>query len=181
MKIKDGMLCPMCEAGSLRSVQKDVPFEYKGNVHVVSNVRAYECDICGESLWDDRDERQVERSLTDVRRRTDGLLTTDEIKAIRQRFGMTQVEFARALQVGEKNIARYESGQATQGRSTDNLLRILQVYPSALQIIHKDNTVWVSQRQEIMVPVKKRRPRAVPTKVDVEACQIDDGSYEHAV
>lgn len=179
MKLRDGMVCPICEAGSLKVVTKNVPFEYKGHVHVVANVRAYDCDICGESLWDDGDERDFERSLTDVRRRIDDLLTTDEIKAIRQQFGMTQVEFAKALRVGEKNFARYESGQATQGRSTDNLLRILQAFPDALQVIHRDWSGWATLRQEVTVSVKKRQQKPTTIIVAAQGCQLEDEDYTY--
>jgi len=161
MKLVNGMICPVCEAGHLKAVRKDVPFEYKGHRHVVANVRAYECELCGESLWDDHDEKKVERSLTDIRREIDGLLTSDEIREIRQSFGMTQVQFAEALKVGEKNFARYESGQATQGRSTDNLLRILREYPNAIQAIYKDWTGWASVKQEITVTLNRRQSKGI--------------------
>jgi HTH-type transcriptional regulator / antitoxin MqsA len=135
MKLVNGMVCPVCEVGHLEKVIKNVPFKYKGHEHIVANVKGYDCNVCGESLWDDRDEKAIEKSLTDVRREIDGLLTSDEIKKIRQLFGMTQMQFSEALKVGAKNFARYESGQATQGRSMDHLLRILREYPYTMQVL----------------------------------------------
>jgi HTH-type transcriptional regulator / antitoxin MqsA len=183
MKLREGMICPICEAGSLKAVTKDVLFEYRGHVHVVANVHACDCDVCGESLWGDGDEREFERALTDVRRRIDDLLTTVEIRAIRQQFGMTQVEFARALRVGEKNFARYENGQATQGRSTDNLLRILQAYPDALQVIYRDWSGWATLKQEITVSLRKRQQNTTTILVNAQGCQLEDevSPYESAV
>ena len=148
MKLRDGMLCPVCEAGKLKAVTKDVPFKYKGEAHIVKNVRAFECTTCGESLWDRRDEREIEKSLTDARRKVDGLLTSDEIRTIRKLFSMTQVEFAKALDIGEKNFARYESGQSTQSRAMDHVLRMLQADPQNLRVICRDWRGWTSEKQE---------------------------------
>lgn len=135
MRLQNGMVCPVCEAGEIRVTTKDLDFEYKGFRSTFPNRKAFECPVCGESFLDEREERALERSLTDARRRADGLLTSDEIRAIRRRLALTQIGFAKVLGVGEKNFARYESGQATQGRATDNLLRILRERPDTIRVI----------------------------------------------
>jgi HTH-type transcriptional regulator / antitoxin MqsA len=184
MKLKEGMVCPVCEAGELKAVTKDVPFEYKGHGHVVGNVRGFDCPTCGESLWDERDEREIEKSLTDARRKIDGLLTSDEIRTIRKLFGMTQIEFARALDIGEKNFARYESGQSTQGRAMDHVLRMLQADPQNLGIIYRAWKGWASERQEMTVPVRRRRSRKVfAPLLTTRHCEGEEGQclYESAL
>jgi HTH-type transcriptional regulator / antitoxin MqsA len=178
MKPGDGMLCPACEAGKLKAVTKDVPFEYKGNKHLVGNVQAFECSACGESFWNERDEREIEKSLSDARREIDGLLTSDEIRTIRKLFGMTQVEFAIALDIGQKNFARYESGQSTQSRAMDHVLRMLQANPQNLRIIYRDWRGWTSEKQEMMVPVPRRRPRKVFTPMlNTQNCEVEEDGH----
>ena len=57
-----------------------------------------------------------------------GLLTSDEIVAIRKKYGLSQVELARLLGWGEATISRYESN-AIQDDSYDKILRIIDENP----------------------------------------------------
>ncbi len=142
MKFDDGMTCPICEIGSLAEKVEDIEFEYKGVTRTFPGQRIFQCSGCGESLQNKKDQRLLDRALTDSRRKIDGLLTAREIKSIREQFKMTQVEFARLLRVGEKNFARYENGQTTQGRAMDNLLRILHKHPHTINEI---GGVWAEE------------------------------------
>lgn len=63
-------------------------------------------------------------------RSRDGFLTDLDIKRIRKKLGLTQRELAEKLGVGEKNFARYENLSVRQSRAMDNLLRILDAYPT---------------------------------------------------
>ncbi len=56
-------------------------------------------------------------------------------KRIRKKFGCTQEEMAKKLGVGLKTFARYETSQVIQSRAMDNLLRILDKHPEALNAI----------------------------------------------
>lgn len=80
MKLRENLVCPICEEGKLNLASRDLEFEYKGNKFTVSNQRVYECKECGESLFDSKDERELEKKLTDNRREIDGLLTSEEIR-----------------------------------------------------------------------------------------------------
>lgn len=145
MNFKNGMICPVCEIGKLTEENKDITFEYKGKKRTISNQVVYECHECGESFQNNHDQILTDKLLMDSRREIDSLLTSQEIRSIRNQFGLTQVDFAKLLQVGEKNFARYESCHATQSRMTDNLLRVLREYPQAIKVFgglfkDKENT-----------------------------------------
>lgn len=148
MKVREGILCPVCEAGKLQTVRKDLEFEYKAEKTFFRDHKVFVCSECAEQFLNDEDERAIERKLTDIRRKMDGLLTSDEIRSIRRRFGFTQIAFAQLLGVGEKNFARYESGQASQGRTTDHLLRILRERPDTIQVIAAFSGVEFSEEIE---------------------------------
>jgi HTH-type transcriptional regulator/antitoxin MqsA len=148
MNVREGMLCPVCEVGKLQTIIKDLEFEYKGERTVCRDRRAFVCSVCAEEFLAAKDERAIERRLTDARRKVDGLLTSVEIRAIRRRFGFTQVQFAEVLGVGKKNFARYESGQASQGRATDNLLRILRERPDTIRVIAASSSVVLKEEIE---------------------------------
>ncbi len=134
MKLHEGIVCPVCEMGNLSKAQKDIEFEYKGNI-INFNRSVCSCPECGEEFLDSSDQKKIDKELTDFRRRIDGLLTSSEIRQIREKFGYTQVEFAKILKVGEKNFARYECGQATQSRSMDSLLKVLNHSPVSIEVI----------------------------------------------
>lgn len=134
MKLEEGMICPVCESGNLSAIRKNVDFNYKGNIRTYEST-VYACPECLEEFLDPKEQRKIDKKLTDSRRQIDGLLTSEEITRIRKKFGYTQVEFARILRVGEKNFARYESGQATQSRTMDNLLKIINHSPKSIEVI----------------------------------------------
>jgi len=141
--LQEGMLCPVCDEGLLGLPQEKIEFTYKNHITEVES-DTLNCSVCGESFVVSPSERELEKILTDERRKVDGLLTSDEIRTIRLSLGFTQVDFAKTLGVGKKNFARYENGQATQGRSMDNLLRILKEHPEML-----DTLIHIQDKNEI--------------------------------
>ncbi len=127
MLIKD---CPFC--GAVSSVTEEnttQTFEYKGQKLACENYKVRECTECGESFELPDDNLEHERRILNFRRQVDGLLLPDEIKALRESLRFTQKDFAALLGVGEKSFTRYERGSITQGRSMDNLLRLIKDNP----------------------------------------------------
>jgi len=130
---KNGDICPICQTGCLETTVKNKTFEYKGKSITIPNYKIYYCSVCEDGIVDNKTLKETEKILTDFRRKVDGLLTSDEIKAIREKYGLTQKEFAELLDVGEKTFTRYENGQVTQSRAMDILLRYLNDDPSVIE------------------------------------------------
>lgn len=63
----EGDVCPVCESGTLRLVNRDLKFDYKHDT-VVLNRDVWECSECQESFLQAKDRREVEKTLTDRRR-----------------------------------------------------------------------------------------------------------------
>lgn len=141
---KKGNKCAICGSGNVLEKTISEKFEYKGKSKVILGYHVYACDKCGEEIVDPKTIRATEKVLTDFRRGVDGLLTSDEIKAIRKKLGKTQAEMAEWLDVGEKNFARYENGKVTQGKAMDMLLRILGKFPNILNNITEPNNYEMS-------------------------------------
>ena len=95
---------------------KDLSFEVEVNVAF--------CECCGEQVFPDKVAKENDLIVFDEYRRLKGLLTSQEIKKIREKRGMTQIELARFINAGDKNIARYETG-TIQDAVFDNLLRMV--------------------------------------------------------
>lgn len=71
-------------------------------------------------------------------RKAHGLLTSNDIVAIREKYGLSQVDLAKLLGCGEATISRYES-KAIQDDAYDNMLRIINDNPlAALDLLQKN-------------------------------------------
>jgi putative zinc finger/helix-turn-helix YgiT family protein len=64
-----------------------------------------------------------------------GLLTPDEIRAVRDRLAMSQVEFSKLTGFGEATISRWERGRLLQNRANDRYLRLLAERPENVQFL----------------------------------------------
>lgn len=129
--------CPICGAGSLEKKIGTESFEYKGRIVTIPDYITYVCPECGEAIVDTNTLKKSGKILKDFQREVDGLLTGQQIKAIRTKLGLTQKQLADIVGGGAKSLARYESGQVCQSKGMDNLLRILDAYPHTLQVIQK--------------------------------------------
>ena len=70
-------------------------------------------------------------------RKKHGLLSADEIRALRERFGLTQSELARLLHLGANTISRWESGRNVQTEAMEMLLRLLRDLPGSLDYLRQ--------------------------------------------
>ena len=82
------------------------------------------CVYCGNQVFPDKVAKQNDLIIYDEYRRLNGLLTSDEIKAIRRKRGLSQTDLAKLICCGEKNIARYETG-TIQDKAFDLLIRLV--------------------------------------------------------
>jgi HTH-type transcriptional regulator/antitoxin MqsA len=73
----------------------------------------------------------------DIYRRTHGLLSADEIRALRERYGLTQAELARLLRLGGNTISRWEAGRNVQTAAMDVLLRLIRDLPGSLKYLRE--------------------------------------------
>lgn len=95
----------------------------------------------------DEDENEFEtgaivnenmRNARNAYRVKHGLLTSDEIVALRESYGLSQVDLARLLGWGEATISRYES-KAIQEEAYDAMLRLIKENPlQALEFLKKN-------------------------------------------
>lgn len=89
----------------------------------------YRCSNCGEELYLPGMMDVVLRRATARIREQDGLLTPDEVRAVRRRHGLTQPEFERLLGVGMNTVVRWERGTVPQNAAADSLLRLIAQFP----------------------------------------------------
>ena len=66
-----------------------------------------------------------------------GLLSADEIKALRRDLGVTQGALASLLRLGDNTLSRWESGRNVQTAAMDLLLRLLRDVPGSLDYVRR--------------------------------------------
>ena len=136
--LKNESICPLCEEGRLKEVRKNLIFTYKNRTKKFENENVLKCSVCDYESLSKEDNKKIEKELTDFRRSIDGLLLGNKLKEIRESLSLKKNEMAKLLSVNEKTIGRYENGKITQGEQVDKLYRILQVFPSAANILRPD-------------------------------------------
>ena len=135
MKLQEGMKCPICGGGVLEQTRKDHEIDYNGQKQVLSDMDVYVCNSCEDGFYSRNSERQINIAFADMKRTAQGLLTTDEIKDIRQQNNLTQEQLSKLLGMATKTIARYENGSIVQSRSTDVLLRLIRDNPTNIEYL----------------------------------------------
>jgi len=68
-------------------------------------------------------------------RRKHGLLSADEIRAIREHLGLTQASLSRLLRLGANTVSRWESGRNVQTAAMDILLRLIRDLPGSVDYL----------------------------------------------
>lgn len=127
------------------------------------------CKTCGEEVWDENVEKENERIVFGEYRKQAGLLQPEDIKSIRDKYGLTQTTFAALLGFGAKTITRYENG-SIQDMSHDNLIRLMNSYDCFSQLweirktimtpkeITRINRLLVEHKQDTMSINYKTKP-----------------------
>jgi putative zinc finger/helix-turn-helix YgiT family protein len=131
--------CPNCGHTPLRdaTITDRFPYETGEEEPVwveVPDVPVQVCDQCGEQYLGPGAARAQHLAVC----RALGLLTPDQIKAIRERLGPTQAEFARLTGIGEATISRWERGRMLPNRAMDRYLRLLNARPEEARTLLRE-------------------------------------------
>jgi HTH-type transcriptional regulator/antitoxin MqsA len=95
------------------------------------------CPKCGEIVLRFADARRLQQDAIAIYRQKHGLLSASDIKGIRERYGLTQGEFARLLHLGANTISRWEAGRNVQTEAMEMLLRLIRDLPGSLDYLRR--------------------------------------------
>ena len=135
------MDCPLCDkTHEVEERKRFATLIVKGE-EVTYEERFYFCANADEDENEFETGSMTNTNLLNARnayRVKRGLLTSDEIVAIRENYGLSQVDLARLLGWGEATISRYES-KAIQDEAYDTMLRLIKDNPLiALEFLKKN-------------------------------------------
>lgn len=127
MKYKD-MMCPCCmEEHEVQVVEVQEQNIFK-QVQVGYLAKYFYCEKVDEYYTDETMLQENDISMKNAYRKEMGLLTSDEISAIRERYKISQGDLCYLLGWGGKTITRYE-GHQVQDAAHDIILRKLSDDP----------------------------------------------------
>lgn len=125
------MRCLECGA-EMQWTDAPMTEEYRGEHFTVNGIERYVCDNCGNDEMPIDAAEKLSRSLAKEYAHAHGLLSAEEIKALRNSIGLNQREFEKLLGVSSPTVSRWETGAMQQSRPVDKFMRILRDHPDAL-------------------------------------------------
>jgi putative zinc finger/helix-turn-helix YgiT family protein len=145
------MICLKCENEEfVLNSTAGVEQEFRGEtVWVKTPVMV--CKNCG---WQTLAEGQLDelgRRTADAYRKKHGLLTSAQIKAMRESLDMTQRQFAEFLRVGEASVKRWETW-FVQDASSDELIRVKCISAKRFGLLNRLRKEFVQHLTQAMKP-----------------------------
>jgi putative zinc finger/helix-turn-helix YgiT family protein len=123
--------CPACGT-TMRERKGKLTFPVNGEkvpVHAAAHLR---CPNCGEVVLRLDDVRHLRESALAIYRARYGLLSSDEIRSLRERLRLTQGALSKLLHLGGNTLSRWEAGRNVQTAAMDILLRLVRDVPDSL-------------------------------------------------
>lgn len=130
------MKCPVCGAAELIHDTRDLPYTYKGETTVITEVRGDFCPACTESILDAGESNRVMREMRTFARQVNAAsVDPDFILAVRKKLDLDQREAGEIFGGGANAFSRYEKGRSKPPLSLVKLLQILDRHPDLLNEI----------------------------------------------
>jgi putative zinc finger/helix-turn-helix YgiT family protein len=126
--------CPACGT-TMRERRGELALPVNGEEVTVPDVAHLRCPKCGEVVLSLAHSRQFRQRALGLYRDRYRLLSADEIRAIRERYDLTQAELARLLRLGGNTVSRWEAGRNVQSAAMDVLLRLIRDLPGSLEYL----------------------------------------------
>ena len=121
-------LCTCCmEEHDVKTVRMMEHVSYK-RVSVDYEAVYFYCDVAEELYMDESQIKKNDAAMKNAYRKSQGLLTAQEIAEIREKYDISQSDLCMLLGWGGKTITRYESHQV-QDKAHDSILRKLDQDP----------------------------------------------------
>ena len=93
------------------------------------------CNVCGEGFIKDDDHRVHDEVFTELRARVEGVLSPKQIRAIRNKLGLSKRKASFLVGGGYNAFQRYESGEIVPSGSASCLISLLGERPELQHVI----------------------------------------------
>ena len=169
------MECPLCDELHLVEVRERDAISIVKEERVCYRQKYYRCVNSDEGENDFIPSKVMDENLLAARnayRHSHHMLTSDEIVALRRKYGLTQKEFAKMLGWGEATIARYET-KLIQDETHDDILKKVRddVLEAHNYLERNKDQFSVEQYNQILVMINQEidASKVFHTKKRIEA------------
>lgn len=135
-------LCPVTGASMRRDV-RPMTLTYRTQ-NITFDMPGWYCDQSDESIHTSEDMKVSDRMLNLLKARVDGLLEPKEIRRVRKKLKLTQIQAGKLIGGGTRAFQKYEAGDLLPSRGITSALMLLDHDPSAIAILKnrqdKDNS-----------------------------------------
>ena len=129
----DVPLCP--ETGTpMRRDVRPMTLAYR-NETLTFDMPGWYCDASDESLHTSADMKVSDRTLNLLKARAERLLGPDEIRRIRKKLSLTQVQAGEIIGGGPRAFQKYETGDLLPSRAISSALILLEKDPDSISVL----------------------------------------------
>lgn len=150
------LTCVVCGDGRLHLEQSEKETEIEGVKYKIP-FRTHWCEACGSKLGLSEDLRFNARAMRQARKKHVGLLTGEEVRALRKSLDLNQEQAAQLFGGGPVAFSKYENDEVTQSDAMDRLIWLVAKFPSLM--------IPLADRLGITLP---RNANVVIEKVQIE-------------
>ena len=130
-------ICPQCGAAMRRKESRTEVIEFEGESTRVTGLSGWFCASCDEAIFDDDSDRRYGEAGDDLIEQARQRRQT-EIRRIRKKLGLTQIEAGKLVGIGKVAFSRYERGETQAPEPLFKLLRLVDRHPELLGEIRSD-------------------------------------------
>ena len=128
--------CPICGT-IMRERRGHLEYPVNGEKVAVPGALHLRCPKDGEIVLRLDDTRHLRERALALYRDAYGLLSSDEIRSLRERLHLTQGALAKLLRLGGNTISRWEAGRNVQTAAMDMFLRLIRDLPGSIQYLRE--------------------------------------------
>ncbi len=140
----------------------------------------YLVDDNGEEVFDRNIEIENDQRLYDIYKKQNNLLTNFEIKKIRQKYDLTQKEYALVIGVGEVTVHRFEKG-AIQTEAVDSIMKLSNDPDNmAFLLLQNRKNIGESLYDSLLKRIKELQDLKKHALVDISKFDLDVLEFEEA-
>jgi len=125
--------CNECGLGTLSPATWEGSFRHGDGSLTVSELECHRCSCCDADPVFAEQIRRNQARVADAKRAHDGMLTGAEIRALRERLGLSQQQAAVVFGGGANAFSKYERGDVIQSAAMDRLLQLAAAIPAAFE------------------------------------------------
>lgn len=116
-------VCNKCNSTDVAQASEAEFSTYKGEDYSV-DIEYSTCNSCHREFLSKPQIITNEAKVREAKKRIDGLLSSEEIKAIRKSLNLSQADAATIFGGGQNAFSKYERSEVAQSQAMDKLLRL---------------------------------------------------------